>query len=299
QLFRTRLFRMLLFTAWSSGFGIAIAGFFFSQTVSSGGWLEVWAAALGPRFQAIAAAFAAFVLLYPEICIGGFFTLIFWTHSLIALPLSLVALTSMVPRLVTRDRATNALTVYLSRPLTSTDYLLGKFGIIAATLALMWSGPLVFGWLLSMIFAPDRDFIVYSFTPILRALLFNAIALVSLATIALGVSAAGRTSRNTVMLWIGLWLVLGGMAAPPHAPAWVRRSSFSHNLAQVRGAVFRIENVLSDFSANLPLLTPQMTETLSITGKRVRTTDLPGALGGLGVMAALASFVFFRKLRSE
>ncbi|MDB6154776.1 MAG: hypothetical protein JWL90_3229, partial [Chthoniobacteraceae bacterium] len=208
QIAKTKLFRLLLFAAWTGGLAIAATGFLFSQSVSSGGWLESWAANFNARFQAIVSAFTAFVLLFPEVCIGGFFTLIFWVHSMVGLLLSMVALTVLVPRLVTQDRATNALTVYLSRPLTSADYLVGKLGIIVSVLALMWTGPLLAGWMLSMVFAPDRDFIVYSFRPLLHALLFNGIALVSLALIALGVSAAGRTSRNTVMLWLGLWIVV-------------------------------------------------------------------------------------------
>src|SRR5215218_7455616 len=69
QLLKLRLFRGLIIAGAVGGVLIAIAGFVFSQSVSSGGWLESIAATFGPRAQAVVAAFNAVVLLYPDVCI--------------------------------------------------------------------------------------------------------------------------------------------------------------------------------------------------------------------------------------
>jgi ABC-2 type transport system permease protein len=299
QLFRLRLFRILIFLAWTGGVLLAALGFLFSQSVTSGGWLETAAVYGGPRAQAITSAFAAVILMYPEICIGGWFTLIFWLHSFVGLGLSLVALTAMVPRLITRDRATNALTVYLSRPLTSSDYLLGKLGMIVGVLGVMWTGPLLFGWLLSVGFAPNRDFIVYSFEPLARALLFHGIGLVSLASIALGVSAISRTSRHTVILWIGLWLIVGAVAKPPGAPAWLKRASFTQNLNQARQGILRLDTALTEAAQTLPLTDQRLARNLGEAGEAAATKDFQGALASLGVFVVLSSLVFLRRMRPE
>jgi ABC-2 type transport system permease protein len=299
QLFRTRFFRILLFLAWTGGVMLAALGFLFSQSVASGGWLETFTGYLGPRPQAVASAFTGFVLLYPDICIGGWFTLIFWLHSHLGLGLSLIALTALVPRLITRDRATNALTVYLSRPLTSSDYLLGKLGMIVGVLAFMWTGPLLFGWLLSVAFAPDRDFIIYSFSPLLRALLFQGIGLVALAATALGVSALSRTSRNTIILWLGLWLILGAIATPPGTPLWLRRASFTHSLSEVRQGILRLDTALISASENLPVTDRSFARNLGKAGKKAEPDDFNGALASLAVFVSLSSFVFLRRLRPE
>lgn len=299
QLFRLRLFRILLFLAWGGGILLAASGFLFSQSVASGGWLETLAAQLNPRAQALASATAALVLMYPEICIGGWFTLMFWLHSYLGLGLSLVALTAMVPRLVTRDRSTNALTVYLSRPLTSADYLLGKLGMIVGVLAFMWTGPLLFGWLLSIAFAPDREFIRYSFEPLLRALLFHGIGVVSLAAIALGVSAVSRTSRNTIILWIGLWLIVGAVAKPPRTPLWLKRASFTQNLGEVRQGILRLDSALSTAAEGLPLVDQRFARNLGTAGQKAEAADFNGALVGLGVFVVASSFVFLRRMRPE
>ena len=299
QLFRTRLFRILLMLAWAGGIALAGMGFLFSQSVASGGWLETSAGYLGPRAQALSSALAAFVLLYPDICITGWFTLIFWLHSFLGLGLSLVALTAMVPRLITRDRATNAFTVYLSRPLTSGDYLLGKLGMIVGVLVLLWTGPLLFGWVLSVAFAPNADFVVHSFAPLLRALLFHGIGLVSLAAIALGVSAVSRTSRNTVVLWIGLWLIMSAVAKPPGTPTWLRHASFTYNLNQVRQGTLRLDSALAVASESLPLLDQRFAANLGEAGRKVKTDDFNGALASLGVFVVMSSFVFLRRLKPE
>jgi ABC-2 type transport system permease protein len=299
QILRTRFFRILLVVAWTGGVALAALGFLFSQAVASGGWVETAATYLGPRAQAVASAVGAVILMYPDVCIGGWFTVLFWLQSFLGLWLSLVALTTVIPRLITRDRATNALTVYLSRPLTSADYLLGKLGIIVGVLVCMWTGPLIFGWVLSVAFAPDRDFVIYSFSPLLRALMFHGVALVTLAAIALGVSAASRTSRSTTILWIGLWLILGAVAQPTNAPDWLRRSSFMHNLGEVRQGILRLDTALIEAGEGIPMLNKDFAQNLTRLGKDSQVDGLNGAIGGLAVFVVLSSVVFLRKLRPE
>lgn len=299
QLTRLRFFKILLAVSWVAGALIALLGFAFAQSIADGGWLETLATSIGPRLQAVVSALGAFVLLYPDIVIGGFYTLVFWLHSFVGLWLSLVALTVVLPRLITRDRATNALTVYLARPLTSADYLLGKLGTIVGVLALVWTGPLVFGWLLSVVTAPSTDFVAYSFRPLLNALFFNGIALVALAAIALGVSAISRTSRNTLVVWIGLWIVLGFITVGPRTPLWLQRSSFTHNLTEVRAGILRPDAALLAAAEELPLTNRQFADSLARAGNRTQASDFVGALAALGGFVVLSSFVFLRRLRPE
>ena len=299
QLLKTRIFRFLLILAWTAGLLMAAIGFLFSQSIASGGWLETLAANFGVRAQAAATALGALVLLFPDVCIGGLFTLIFWLQSYAGLALSLIGLTLIVPRLVTRDRASNALIIYLARPLTSTDYLLGKLGVIVGILVLLWTGPLLAGWALSMALSSDGDFLVYSAQPLLRALTFNAISLVVLAAISLGVSAINRSSRNTIVLWIGLTFILGVVTTNPNAPDWLKRSSFTRNLSEVRQSTFRMDEAFIKAGTELPLVNRSFARSLTRSGEKTRPTDTRGAFTGLAVMVALSSFVFLRKLRPE
>ena len=296
---RLRFFKILLTIAWLAGVVIAILGFAFAQSVTEGGWLETLASNIGPRAQALNSVLGALVLLYPDICIGGFYTLVFWLHSFVGLWLSLVALTAVIPRLITRDRATNALIVYLARPLTSTDYLLGKLGIIVGVLACVWTGPLLLGWLLSVAFAPNTDFVVHSFEPLLRALIFHGLGLVALAAIALGVSAIARTSRTTIVIWLGLWIILGFVTLGPRTPVWLQRMSFTHNLNEARSGILRPDEALIAAGKELPLTDRQFANNIARAGERTQTTDRNGALIALAGFVALSSVVFLRRLRPE
>ena len=299
QVLRLRLFRGLMIVGAVGGLLIAVAGFVFSQSVSSGGWLESLAATFGPRAQSVVAAFNAVVLLYPDVCIHGLFTLMFALQSFLALWLCLIGLSALLPRLITQDRASNALTIYLARPLTSADYLLGKLGIIAGLGVVLWTAPLVAGWLLSMLLSPNRDFLIYSLSALGNALLFNAIALVAIAAIALGVSAVSRSSRHTIVLWMALWLVAGVVASHPNNPAWLRHASFSQNLVEIRKSVFRLDTTLSQAADQLPLMNQNLVANLRRGAKNSAPIDAQGAAVALGVLVILSSGVFLRKLRPE
>jgi hypothetical protein len=278
---------------------MAALAFAFSQTVVSGGWLEQGAAALGVRAQAVASAMGALVLMYPDICVSGVFAAIFWLQSYVGLGLCLIALTVLVLRLVARDRASNALIIYLSRPLTSVDYLLGKLGIIAGLLALLWTGPMLFGWALSMLFAPNSDFFVYSISPLLRALFFNGISLVVLASVALGISALTRSSKTTILIWVFMWILMWAAGGSENGPEWLQRSSIMLNIGEVQAGVLRVDVAFTDAAKKLPLLDPRFVRKLERTGQEVAGTNLSGALKALGLFVVLSSVVFLRKLRPE
>jgi len=299
QLFRMRFFKLLLILAWTLGFAIAAAGLGFSQSLASGGWLESLAANFGPRPEAVVAAFCAVVLLYPDVIVHGLFTALFWVQSQIGLGLCMIALTILVPRLVARDRATNALTIYLSRPLTSLDYLLGKFGIIVGILVIFWTGPLLFAWLLSMLFAPDQVFFTYSLLPLGRALLFSGVALVTLAAIAFGISAAAKTGRSATLLWIGAWILVGMLANFPFSPDWIRFASFSFDLREIRQAIFQVDDALMRAVSTLPMLNAETSNELESASVFMTAQDLRGAIAGLMVLVTLSSTLFFRRLRAE
>ncbi len=299
HLTRGRFFRVLLILSWGLAALLAAAGFLFSQASSPGGSLDSVLGAFGPRGAALAAAVRGLLLLYPDVVVRTLFTFLFWLQSYFALWLSLIGLTVLVPGLVTRDRATHALTVYLSRPLTSADYLLGKFGVIVGMLVLLWTGPLLLTWLLGVLFASDRDVAVYSAAPLLRALLLNGIALGALAPLAMGISALARSARTTTVVWLGLWLVAGFLAKVPAMPSWIRRASFSHDLGEMRGEVLRLDRALGEAAADLPMTSPKFVESLQRGGENAQPKDAGGSAAGLAVLAGAGALVCLRRLRAE
>lgn len=299
QLMGLKFFRVLLFLAWTAGVAVALAGFGFTQALSETGWLASLAEKAGPRPQAVMSAVSALLLIYPDILIVGMFKCIFWAHSQAGLLLSLVALTILVPGLITRDRASQALTIYLSRPLTSADYLIGKFGIIVGVLLLLWTGPLVAGWLLTILFAPDMVFARYSLSALSDALLFNAIGLVVISAVAFAVSSLGKTAASARLWWIGLWIVLGGLAKHPFMPTWVKHASFSYDLSMVRDEVFRLSSVLQDAAGVVPMLSPELANEMVRASTTVGTDQITAVVIGLCTLVGLSMLFFLRRVKPE
>jgi hypothetical protein len=132
-----------------------------------------------------------------------------------------------------------------------------------------------------------------------RALEFNAIALVVLAALALGVSALTPSARATTVVWIVLWIVAGTMANFPRSPVWLRRASFASDLGQVRQTVLQLDAALSDAGTQLPLVNQNLAESLVRKGTDAQPRDFQGALIALGAMTALSSAIFLRRLKSE
>jgi hypothetical protein len=279
--------------------GTAAIGFFFSQSIAPGGWLEQLGAMGGPRGEAIVQAFTGYVLLYPDVVIHGIYTGMFWLQAGNGLFLSLLALTVAVPGLITRDRQGQALTMYLARPLTSFDYLIGKAGIILGILLVLWTGPLLFGWLLSMLFAPDSTFVAYSLLPLGRALLFNLAGLIVLSSVAMGISAATKTNAYAILLWLGAWLFLGFIGGMPFVPEWIRSVSFSHGLEVLRLEIFRPHDVMNAVIEMIPMLPADAVETMREVNTHLAPASLSTTLTGLAIILGVSSLVFFRRLRPE
>lgn len=296
---QSRLFRWLLVLGWVEGFCLALAGYLFNRTISEGGFAAQFSELFGIKGKAVFRIFKGFLALYPDVCIGGFFNLLFSAYSNAALLLSLLAITAMVPRLIAPDRASNGLTVYLSRPLTSTDYLLGKLGVIASVLGLFWTAPMITGWLASLALTPSLDSAAYSFTALKKALLFNGIALVSLSVMALGISALSTKGRNTLLCWLALWLLPGAMTFTGSDSVWLQRASFTRDLDQARRGLFQSESVYTAVADQLALLNQDAKKVLRKMGKDARADDFRGALLSLTALSAVSFLVLLRKLRTE
>lgn len=300
QLLRYKFFKLLMFLGWVGGFAVAAFGFVLSQTLAEGGLLVELVARGGPRAEAVMQAVSAILLIYPDLLITGAFKAIFWLHSNLGMLLSLAAMALLVPQLITRDRSSQALTIYLSHPITARDYLIGKLGIIVGVLLLLWTGPLVGGWLLAMVLAPDSVFITYSLEALGVALTFNAIALVVIGALAFGVSAVAKTAAQARMAWIGLWIVMGAIAGPGQAlPDWIRNLSFVSDLHLIRDEVFAMKDTLMEAADVVPILSTRLAANLVQTADQIEVVDMAGVIVTLSIMVVVAVALVGGRIKPE
>ena len=300
QLMGYKFFKILLFVGWSGGTAVAAAGFLFAQTLSEGGWLAEMAVKAGPRAEAVMQAVSALLLVFPDLLVTSAYKAIFWGHSELGLLLNLAAMALLVPQLITRDRASHALTIYLARPITARDYLIGKLGVIVGVLLLLWTGPLVCGWALAMVLSPNGLFFTYSLQALGVALMFNMISMVVIAGIALGVSALAKTAARARLAWIGLWIVLSAVAA--HAkvlPGWIRHLSFVSDLRVVRDEIFGMKDAMMDAAEIVPMINPRLAGEITEAASKLDTSEINGVVVMLTLMVSGALWMVRGRIKPE
>ncbi|ADV62692.1 hypothetical protein Isop_2112 [Isosphaera pallida ATCC 43644] len=116
------------------------------------------------------------------------------------------------PQLISRDLRFNALPLYLSRPLTRFDYVLGKFGMVAVVIGSVTLAPMVLAYVLGVAFSLEASVLTDTFGLLLNATLYCVLIIVIAGLLILAISSLTRNSRYTGLIWIGLWLVSDGVA---------------------------------------------------------------------------------------
>lgn len=159
--------------------------------------------------------------------------------------------------LVANDLRTGGILVYLSRPLTRRDYVLGKLG---AVLALNLSATLVPGLLLYLValaLAPDR-FLAWRLLWIAPAVVLHALVLsLAMGLGVLAVSSLSRSARVAGLAFVGLYLgleIVRLVARQAYDPAWSTLVSFRGNLQAVGEALFGLAESGDGLSWGWPAL---------------------------------------------
>ena len=146
--------------------------------------------------------------------------------------------------LVSNDLRTGAVLVYLSRPLTRRDYVLGKLGVL---LALNFSATLVPAlllYLLGLALAPDI-FLTWSLVWVGPAIVLHALLLsLVIGLLALGVSSLSKSARVAGLGFFGLLLGLDLV----RGLLWVVYRSPLATLVSVEGTLHSIGNALFGIS---------------------------------------------------
>ncbi len=162
--------------------------------------------------------------------------------------------------LIANDRRANALQIYLSKPLTRAEYVLGKLAILMAFLLLVTWVPGILLLIVQALFAGSFAFVrdhLYLFPAIT---LVSFIQVVTFAVSMLALSSLSNSSRYVGMLYAGLIFFSQALfsvlrfVTGDSMVAWV---SFGANLEQLGNAIFRLP---------LPYRTPWPVSLLLVAG---------------------------------
>ena len=106
--------------------------------------------------------------------------------------------------LIAHDLKTNAIQLYLSKPLTRVDYVLGKFAIIAGIGALLLPAPGMLLFLMEIGLSTDTKFIASHFWLPLAILGYSLVVITGAGLLSLAVSAITRSGRYAGLLFFAI-----------------------------------------------------------------------------------------------
>ena len=214
---------------------------------------------------------------------------------------SIFALGPIIPLLITRDLACNAIVIYSSKAVTRGDYLLGKFATAFGFLTLTWLGPVCAAWFLGNLLAPDWTFFWHARLALENILIFGLSSMAVLSLLALGVSAVSANEKTTTAFWF-MWWIMGGVIAPiaQHTRPWLSHLGFGFNINQIALHTFRVGDNIKSAADSIPILGTMLQQsTRPAALAAFNTPNLAGTCLALLVMLSLAVWVVRQRVKPE
>ncbi len=147
--------------------------------------------------------------------------------------------------LISNDLRVNALQIYLSKPLTRRDYLLGKFGVLGFFLALPTLVPGVLLFILAILFEGDLRFFRDHYWILGSIILYSLLIILTCGGIMIGLSSASKSSRFAGISFVAVFFFSQILSAVLNAILRSSRMgwlSLDSNLRRVGDFLFRIDS---------------------------------------------------------
>lgn len=233
---QSRWLRRLLFVAWLPALGFAMGFFMWEQAHRYAEWRD--------EFSVFARAFPEGHVVRELLQSENFVdspqarhTVWAWLlYSFLRYPQALVmvlAVGIIAPPLVSQDLRSRAYLLYFSRPLSRSEYILGKTAAIWLYMIAISTLPALILYLLGILLSPNLEVIGATWDLPLRIAAASAVLLIPMGTLALCMSSMTEESRYAAFAWFTLW-VLGWFAYGVMTSIDVIRAV---NQAHVDGAV--------------------------------------------------------------
>ena len=145
--------------------------------------------------------------------------------------------------LIANDRRANALQIYLSKPLTRVEYVLGKMAILMTFLLMVTWLPAMVLLLAQVSFAGSFKFLLDNLYLIPAITLFSFVEVTMVSAAMLALSSLSNNSRFVGILYAGLIFfsdAFAGVMRAVTADSSLSWLSFGNNLAQLGDAMFRV-----------------------------------------------------------
>ncbi len=113
----------------------------------------------------------------------------------------------VAPPLISQDIRSRAFLLYFSRPLTRTEYLLGKLGTLWAFLGLISVGPALVLYVMGVFLSPNLNVVVATWDLPLRIIAASIVLILPTSALALCLSSMTQESRYAGFSWFAIWIL--------------------------------------------------------------------------------------------
>ncbi len=119
----------------------------------------------------------------------------------------IVVLGLVAPRLISYDLRSRGYLLYLSRPLTPAEYILGKSLVLFFLLFMMSALPALIIYVTGLFLSTDSTAIAQTWDIPLRILLASLVLMIPTSAIALAFSSMTQESRYAGFAWFAMWVI--------------------------------------------------------------------------------------------
>ena len=251
----------MLFVAWLPAFYIGVGFFLYEQSIQypetrralhnylSGGGPG---APFGAALDVDPARATGEELEQARHTIWAWLLQTYFRHSQPVVMMLIVGL--IAPPLISQDVRSRAFLLYFSRPLSRSEYILGKAVTVWTYLSLITTIPALALYVVGVLLSPELDVVLHTWDLPLRILWASVILMVPTTMLAMMLSSMTQESRYAAFAWFAIW-ILGAAAyafltsveafRPDADPLQVvnRWTSISpyHTLGRVQGWAFGLE----------------------------------------------------------
>lgn len=285
--------------AFCFGVGVALIAAFFllGQLVSPESSLLNLLSANNDKLKDILNGFASWILVYPEICVDGYYRAMFYASIQLHSFFAVIAIATFIPKLCAQDIASNAIVIYNSKALGKGDYILGKLGVVLYILSCIWIVPMVVAWVFGNAMSPDWSYFYHSSLAFARAMTVVGIGVVAMSFLAMAISSLTQKSGISVIIWIFYWVFSNVVAsAVSTVYSWGEYISLNRAFDQLALVVFRFDLVLQNAQEMIPFFDYYTKDALKELPSVIVGGDvsLVGPLTSIAIHVAL-SFVVLSK----
>lgn len=295
-----KIVKAFLLIGIGQAFFLSLLFVVFGQLVTPESALVEWIGKTGgEKIVTIINGITSWALLYPEICVDGFYRISYFIMRFPASFLTIVLVALFIHKLIAHDLASQAIVIYNSKALTRWDYLVGKFTIVATILSLVWIFPIIMSWVIGNTLAPDWAFFLHTFPSLLRGLAVGIVATLSLSSIALAVSSLAKKTGTAIAFWILGWISLNLISdLSRFSYSWLEFVNPLKAINEFSESVFKMETFISEAQNTLPFIDRIIAKTSLESLDQIPASDgsLLMPLIALAVMSALSLFIVHRRI---